>query len=177
MNPTPYEFMMAQEPRWVSAPPPDPLSEVPHPDNKGEPLRQPAVEHASVGSPSSTAEVEAALLPFEITVTEDTIKAAPGVLDGVTIAETVEASPADDIWYLEAKVVINATTGAVTARSMQWAVTTPSTSTTTDWYDVIGEVEVIGGVPDSSTIVQYNYGPLIVIQYGAVSDKWGVLIF
>lgn len=117
------------------------------------------------------------VLPFQISVTPSSIKAAAGVLDGDSIAATVESSPANGTWYLEAKVTINATTGVVTATAVQWTLTTPSTSTTTDFYQIIGEVDVVAGVPDASSIIQYDYGPLIVVQFGDVSDKWGVLIF
>lgn len=116
------------------------------------------------------------LLPFQISVTSDTLKAAPGTLDGDTIAETTESSPADGTWYLEAAVTINSSTGAVTATAVDW-VSSLSTPSATEFYDAIGEVDVVSGTPDASSIVQYNYGPLLVIQYGAVSNKWGVLIF
>ena len=51
MDPTPYDFMMAQEPKWATSPPSDTLDEIPHPDNPGEPLRQPAVDNYSAGGP------------------------------------------------------------------------------------------------------------------------------
>lgn len=123
------------------------------------------------------AEVTAESLQFEISVTEDSLVAAAGTIDGDAISALTQSSPANNTWYLEAKVVINSTTGVVTATSIQWTAGSPSSNTATDYYDVIGEVDVVGGVPDSSSIVQYTYGPMIVVQYGAVSDKWGVLIF
>lgn len=115
-------------------------------------------------------------LPFQITVTPDTLKAAPGTLDGDSIAETTEASPANGTWYLEAKVTINSTTGVVTATAVDW-VATESTDTATDYHMTIGSVTVSGGVPDAGSIVQGAFGPIFAIVHGEVDEKWGVLIF
>lgn len=135
-------------------------------------------EVVSVDKPS---EAESDLLPFEITVTADTLKAAPGVIaggvGGGTVPETTQASPANGVWYLEAKVTINDTTGAITAVAAQWTATTPSTDTSTNYHAVLGEVEVVSGEPDPSTIINYNYGPLLVVVHGAAVNKWGAYIF
>ena len=122
------------------------------------------------------ASVTDTILPFQIRVTADSLIAAPGVIGGDSIAETVEASPADGTWYFEADVTINATSGAITAMAAAW-VASLSTETSTDFFLTVGSVDVVSGVPDSTTIVQYTYGPLLVLQYGAVADVWKVQIF
>lgn len=119
--------------------------------------------------------VSGANLPFQISVGTSLI-AAPGVLATVLQGQTVELAPANGTWYLEAKVVINATTGAITAATMDW-VSTPSTNTSTDRYGVIGTVDVVSGVPDPLSISQGNYGPLIAVAHGGVSNAWEVSIF
>ena len=130
----------------------------------------------AVGKPSTpTTSGAGAVLPFTISVGASLI-ASPGVLAGVLKAETVELTPANGTWYLQAKVVINATTGAFTSTAMDW-VSTPSTNTSTDRYVVIGSVDVVSGVPDPLTISQGNYGPLIAVAHGGVSDAWEVSIF
>jgi hypothetical protein len=131
---------------------------------------------SAVAKPStSTTSGTGAVLPFTITVGA-TLIASPGVLAGELQAETVETTPADGTWYLEAKVVINATTGAFTSTAMDW-VATPHTNTSTDRYVVIGSVDVVSGVPDPLTISQGNYGPLIAVAHGGVSNAWEVSIF
>jgi len=115
-------------------------------------------------------------LPFQISVTSDTLKAAPGTIDGDSIAETTKASPANGTWYLEAKVTINDSTGVVTATAAQWSASA-STDTATLFYSTIGTVVVTSGVPDANTITQANYGPLLVILHGTSSAKWGAMIF
>lgn len=127
------------------------------------------------GAPSKGGAV-ASILPFQISVTEDSLKAAAGVLDMVTIPEIIESSPADGTWYLEAKITIDSSSGAITGRDVEWS-SSASSNTTTEFYSIIGNVTVSGGVPDASTIYQGNYGPLIAIPYGTPTDKWGILIY
>jgi hypothetical protein len=115
------------------------------------------------------------LLPFEVSVRNSTdILISAGVIGATAIAEVVEESPADATWYAEAKVVINNTTGAITSSAVQWVSGTASSNTTTDFYALVGSIDVADGVPDSATIVQYNYGPLFVLTYGAPTDIWKV---
>ena len=124
--------------------------------------------------PLSAGGTSCPLLPFEITVAADTLKAAPGTIDGDSIAETTEASPANGTWYLEAKVTIDNTTGEITATAMDW-VNAETADTSTEFHLSVGTVLVSGGVP--GTITQSNYGPLLVYSYGAINDKWAAAIF
>ena len=118
----------------------------------------------------------AQVLQFEISTTATSLVAAPGVVDGSSRPATIEEDPADGTWYLEAKVSINSTTGDVTARSAQWA-SSPSSNTTTDFFSIIGTVEVTDGVPDPGTIDQYTYGPMVVIIHGKYAVPFGAIIF
>ena len=118
--------------------------------------------------------VPVTLLPFQVNVSGSDLSISAGVIGATAIAEVVEESPADATWYAEAKVVINNTTGAITSSAVQWVSGTASSNTTTDFYALVGSIDVADGVPDSATIVQYNYGPLFVLTYGAPTDIWKV---
>lgn len=111
-------------------------------------------------------------LMFEIRVTEDSIIVAPGTIDTDTHAEETKASPANGTWYIESKVVINSTTGAITSTDLLIS-SSASTTTSTDFYFTIGTVVVSGGVPAAP--IQFTYGPILVLPHGAIADKWGVL--
>lgn len=116
------------------------------------------------------------ILPFEVSVTGDSLIAAPGTVNGDAHAEEVNTTMTDGTWEFRAKVVINTTTGAVTSTDVVWE-SSPTADTSTDFYYTIAEVQIISGVPDSSTIVQYNYGPILVYTYGTPTDKWRPLIY
>lgn len=116
------------------------------------------------------------ILPFQITATAAKLRAEPGVLDGVPMEATEVSSPADGVWYCQAKIVINATTGDVSSRTVGWSQTWQE-NTTTDFYGDIGEIEYIAGAPDMELFIQYNYGPLLKTLYGAVSEKWALVIY
>lgn len=114
-------------------------------------------------------------LPFEIYVSDGDLVGAPGTLDGDSIAEVTEASPANGTWYLEAKVTINETTGAVTATATQWS-SAESADTATIFYYTIASIIVTSGDPDPDSIVQNNYGPMLVIMHGTTDGEWAAYI-
>lgn len=116
------------------------------------------------------------LLPFQIYVDGTTLKAAAGVFATATIGVISEATPADGTWTLEGVMVIDDTDGSFLSADVDW-VATPNTDTTTDFYYTIGTIEVVSGVPDTSTIVQYNYGPIVGITHGGIDDVWAVTFF
>lgn len=115
-------------------------------------------------------------LPFEISALGTSIRAAAGVVDDTGYDATTEEEPADGTWYFEVSVTINSSTGAFTGTSVGW-VTSASSDTSTVFYSTLGEVEVMDGVGDLDTLVQYNYGPILVFAYGTQTDKWGASIF
>jgi hypothetical protein len=73
-------------------------------------------------------------------------------------------------------LVLNATTGETVSTDVQW-VNAESSDTSTDFYLTIGEVGVIDGVPTGSTIVQYNYGPILTVITGGNDDAFRAWIF
>lgn len=113
---------------------------------------------------------------FQISVTATELRATPGTLASNAEPETIETTFADGTWYLEAKVTITATTGAITATELQW-VDAESTNTTTEYFFTIGQVDVIDDIPDPSTIIQYTYGPIIAVLAGQPDSKWGVILY
>lgn len=114
--------------------------------------------------------------PFEISARTASIVAEAGTMSFTTIDSQIEEAPADGIWYLEAKCVIDATTGNIDSNEVYWT-QTEGADTTTDHFITVGQIEVIDTVPDSTTIVQYNYGPLYVAALGGISAKWDVSIY
>jgi hypothetical protein len=125
-------------------------------------------------------------LPFEIyigneipeggTTPEVFIGARDGVFDGASLTNIKEYSPANGTWTLQAKIVINANTGEITSREVLF-LDTPGTQTATDFFATIGLIQVVDGVPNPSTIIQANYGPLYNILYGGPNEKWKAAIF
>lgn len=122
------------------------------------------------------ASASTSVLPFEISVTSDSLILAAGDVDGVGQAEITEASPADGPWFAEAKIVINPATGEITARSVQWSPIS-SADTSTDFYFTIGLVGVTGGTPSGASIIQYTYGPILAILHGAPTNVWAAQLF
>jgi len=122
--------------------------------------------------------------PFQIYVSSEvvgtevkpTINAEDGVFDLLPISDIKEIEPANGTWTLQAKIVINADTGAITSREVLF-LDTPGTQTATDFFATIGSIEVIDGVPDPSTIIQASYGPIYNVLYGGADEKWKAAIF
>ena len=115
------------------------------------------------------------LLPFEVYTNGTTLVGSPGTIDNDSIPAEEEVGPANGDWYFEANATINASTGAITGTAVGW-VNTPTSNTSTDFYTTLAFIEVASGEPDLDTLQQYNYGPIFVLQYGAVSDAWAVAL-
>ena len=113
--------------------------------------------------------------PFQISVTNTLLKSAPGLLGEVEIASQEEENPADGTWYLVAKVIINATTGAITSSTVEWTTTVPA-DTTTNYHLTIANLEILDG--QSYTEIngprQFTYGPISVVVGGGRDSKWMV---
>lgn len=129
---------------------------------------------AGAAQPPLTAPSSQDSLPFEVSVTSDTITVAPGVIDIDSHAEESLSSPANGTYYIEAKVVINATTGAITSTDILIS-SSESANTSTDFFSTLATVVVSGGEPEAPT--QTNYGPILALPYGDTGDVWAVLIF
>ena len=145
--------------------------------------RVPVIKGASSGGAS------ALNLPFEIYtgtevvlgITKPTINARDGVFDMTEFVDIKEIEPADGVWYLQAKAVVDLDTGAITERLVEFVDVTGVSDAST-FYSTIGSIEVIDGVPDASTInastiIQSNYGPLFTLRYGGIDEKWAVIIY
>lgn len=112
-------------------------------------------------------------LPFQITASSVLLRAEPGILAGSSIGETELELPADGEWYLEAKCVIDTTTGSITSSNVAW-VATPTTNSETDFYSIIGEVIIDGVIIET---YQYMYGPLLAFRFGAITSKWALQLY
>lgn len=115
-------------------------------------------------------------LPLEIYTTADGMEAAAGVVGFESHPKTTQASPTNGTWYLRAKVVINNTTGIISSTDVEWSTST-GTNTATTFYQLIGEITVTAGDADPESIVQYSYGPMVVVIAGAVDSKWQAIIY
>lgn len=100
--------------------------------------------------------------------------AAPGTIGAESHAETVEQDPADATWYFYTSVTLDAVTGAVTSTTAEW-VDAEQSNTSTTFYFQMASVEISGGVV-ATPLEQYNYGPMLVIQKGGVTDTWGPIL-
>lgn len=129
-------------------------------------------------------------LPFEISITtieekvgdtyvvKNAIRAEAGQVGDFTIAKLIknfDFPAADATWYLQAKVVIDASTGEITSGEVDW-VDTEGTDTATDYFQTIGSVDITDGAPNPETVQQFNYGPLFLYVYGDVLNVWTVSI-
>jgi hypothetical protein len=131
---------------------------------------------SAVAKPSTSTTSTGAVLPFTITVGATDLNASAGTIDTDNFVSLVESAPADGVWYLEASVTINSTTGTVTSTDLQW-VTSETANTTTTFYKTIGEIGVISGVPTAGTIMQYTYGPILVLVHGTATAKWAATLY
>lgn len=107
-----------------------------------------------------------ALLPFQLSDASDAthVQASltPSTIDGVVPSQVASGNwvfAVASYQEIYAHVTIDGTTGAITARLLGSAASTP-TDTTTDFYTQIGNVQPngTGGV----TVVNYRYGPVVV---------------
>lgn len=113
-------------------------------------------------------------LPLEAYVAGTTLKMTPGLVDLDEYSGVEKANPGNGDWYLVAKAVINASTGALSSTDLTWESSIPA-DTTTDWHVSIASVNVASGV--IGTITQVYYGPLFVRVIGGFDDKWEVIFF
>jgi hypothetical protein len=108
---------------------------------------------------------------FQVFVRGLEIVAFPGSFVGSSIDEVVEVEPIDGDWYLYGKLTINETTGAITTQEVLWGQSIPD-DTATIFYTGIAFINVDGGVPDPTSIEQYNYGPILGLVAGGIVNKW-----
>lgn len=117
------------------------------------------------------------ILPFQVSASPVLLQAAPGVIGSTTVSDDADlkvSNPANGNHYLLSKVVINATTGAITSEEVYWATSVPA-NTTTDFYGSLAFVEITAG--EITQAEQYNYGPIYVIVGGGATDIWTVVTY
>jgi len=117
------------------------------------------------------------LYEFQVSAIPTLFKASAGYVQSTYIDDTAllwKVDPADGDWYFAAKVVINATTGAVESETVEWIYNVSPVDTSTDFYKVIAMITLEGGVITDSS--QYTYGPMIYQVGGGVEDTWSVII-
>lgn len=131
--------------------------------------------HVIPGKGRTTQAAGSSTLPFEISVTADSLIAAAGMVHTTGHAQEVNTTMTDGTWYFRAKVVIDSSTGDISSTDVLWEITETADSST-DFYQSIASVQIISGVPDASTIYQWNYGPITVLPYGTPTNKWGVMM-
>jgi|LakMenE18May11ns_1017448.scaffolds.fasta_scaffold9828253_2 hypothetical protein len=114
--------------------------------------------------------------PFQVSATPDLLKSTPGLLGLVSIASIEEEDPADGVWYLFAKVIIDSTTGAITSSTVEWILTTVPEDTTTNYHLTIARVTISDGAVslDPAETAQYTYGPISVVVGGGQDSKYAV---
>ena len=115
-------------------------------------------------------------LQFQVSVRGTSLVAAAGVFDIENFVEIVETLPADGIWYLEAKAIIDELTGAIDDVDVYFTQSF-GTSASPDFYSILADITVTDGIPDITTLVQYNYGPMFAAVLGGAVDKWTVFIY
>jgi len=114
--------------------------------------------------------------PFQLSITVNSLIGQAGTINGDAINTFTEASPIDGTWYMEAYVEIDGTTGDVVTTDVYFT-QTEGTPSATDYYYRVASIDVTDGIPDITTINQYNYGPLLLMIVGGISDKWQVNIY
>jgi hypothetical protein len=126
-------------------------------------------------------------LPFEIYIGSEIppggtepqvfIGARDGTLELEPIADVKEFAPAAGTWWLQAKIEINTTTGATVTRTVEF-VETLGVNTAAITHLTLGKIIVAtGGVPDPASILQFNYGPILVVKCGGVTTRWNVILY
>lgn len=102
--------------------------------------------------------------------------AEAGVFDSAEIPEKTQSNPTNGTWYYQASVTINNTTGVITDLDTDW-VTSEGVNSSTTFYRTVGRADVVGGDVDPESIINFTYGPLFVVVYGAVDEKWAAQIY
>lgn len=189
MDPTPYDFMMRQEPKWVTDPVPDPLDSIPHPDNPGEPLRQPAVDnyHAGAspaGNPTTTKwwdmSYDDSVDPVEIDIADGMNEGATHVTDYIhpqlawgNLATTAIAQ----------QTVVNGTThfyvkATFTGSTVDMGTYTPTSDAIEGWrYDLdsVEVVKVTGTPPEQpadTKLVKHKLLGIVTVADDLVTEYW-----
>jgi hypothetical protein len=113
--------------------------------------------------------------PFQITVSADLLKSAPGLLGQIEIDSQEVENPTDGVWSLLAKIIINSTTGEITSSTVEWVTTVP-TDTTTNYHLTIANLEILDGqiYTEINGPRQFTYGPISVVVGGGRDSKWMV---
>lgn len=129
-----------------------------------------------IGRYMGTRDIGSERLPFEIFTRGNAIVAHPGIVGFDKFPETTEEEAIAGTWFFEVRVSIDGETGEILETIAEWT-TTPTSGTATDYAIVIGKIDVTGDGPDSSTIEQYNFGPIQVTLYGGIFEKWNVILY
>lgn len=113
--------------------------------------------------------------PFEITVSGNLLKSAPGLLGEIEIDSQEVVDPTDGIWSLLAKIIIDPTTGSITSSTVEWVTTVPA-DTTTDYHLTIANLQILDGqiYTEYNSPRQFTYGPISVVVGGGRESKWMV---
>jgi hypothetical protein len=126
-------------------------------------------------------------LPFQIyigseipegeTESQIFIGAYPGTLEVEVFDDVKEYSPTTGTWYLQARIEIDPDTGETIDKAVEF-VTTMGTNTGVLFHLQIGSIQVdASGTPQNNTISQTNYGPIQVVKYGGIVQKWNVVLY
>lgn len=103
--------------------------------------------------------------------------ARPGTLGTDAIDLIRQYSPTEDTWYLQARIEIDADSGETLDPAVEF-VTTMGTNTGVLFHLQLGSIEVdASGNPQNNTILQNNYGPIQVVKYGGITEKWNVVLY
>lgn len=139
------------------------------------------------GEGYQTAFPSATFLPFQIytgfeipegeTEPQIFLGAYPGTLGTDAIDLIRQYSPTEDTWYLQARIEIDADSGETLDPAVEF-VTTMGTNTGVLFHLQLGSIEVdASGNPQNNTILQNNYGPIQVVKYGGITEKWNVVLY
>jgi hypothetical protein len=139
------------------------------------------------GEGYQTAFPSATFLPFQIytgleipegeTESQIFIGAYPGTLEVEVFDDVKEYSPTTGTWYLQARIEIDPDTGETIDKAVEF-VTTMGTNTGVLFHLQIGSIQVdVSGTPQNNTISQTNYGPIQVVKYGGIVQKWNVVLY
>lgn len=117
------------------------------------------------------------ILPFQIYTRGQDLVAAPGTIRTTSIPEQVVENPASGDWYFEVRVAIDGLDGSITTAVGEWVQTPSSIYSNTEKSLTLGNITVVAGVPDLSSLQQYNFGPILVAIYGGVTERWNIEIY
>lgn len=119
------------------------------------------------------------LLPFTIYVSPTTLNFTEGIFCEETITPIAETDPAEGLWHLQGVLTIDDTTGVKVSATVEWT-QTEGVDSSTVFYTTIGTAYVNAGTPptpDPGNISQLQYGTIVGIIHGGISDVWDVTFF